>query len=51
MIFDDQGRPARESGTMQDITERKLAEGALRQAELEVRRQAAFAQFQPQPGA
>jgi|ERR1035437_1824301 PAS domain S-box-containing protein len=33
MSFDDQGRPARESGTMQDITERKLAEAALRQSE------------------
>lgn len=32
-VFDDQGRPARESGTMQDITERKLAESALRQSE------------------
>jgi PAS domain S-box-containing protein len=33
MIFDDQGRPARESGTMQDITERKLSETALRESE------------------
>jgi PAS domain S-box-containing protein len=30
-ISDAQGRPARESGIIQDITERKLAEGALRQ--------------------
>jgi PAS domain S-box-containing protein len=33
MIFDDQGRPVRESGTLQDITERKLAGEALRQSE------------------
>ncbi len=33
MTFDDQGRPVRESGTIQDITERKLAESALRQSE------------------
>jgi PAS domain S-box-containing protein len=29
MVFDDQGRPVRESGTIQDITERKRAEAAL----------------------
>ena len=33
MDFDDQGRLTRESGTMQDITGRKLAEQALRQSE------------------
>jgi PAS domain S-box-containing protein len=33
MSFDGRGRPVRESGTMQDITERKLAEEALRQSE------------------
>ena len=33
MVLDEQDRPARESGTMQDITERKLAEEALRQSE------------------
>jgi PAS domain S-box-containing protein len=33
MIFDDQGRPSRETGTMQDITDRKLAHEALRQSE------------------
>ncbi len=33
MVLDDQGRPLRESGTMQDITERKLTEEALRQSE------------------
>src|ERR1035437_2335864 len=33
MILDDQGRPARESGTMQDISERKVVESALRQSE------------------
>jgi PAS domain S-box-containing protein len=49
MAFDGQGKPVRESGTMQDITERKLAEETLHQAELEVRRQAAFAQFNPNP--
>jgi hypothetical protein len=32
-IFDDQGRPARESGTIQDITERKLSERALLESE------------------
>ena len=32
-ILDAAGRPARESGTMQDVTERKLAEGALRASE------------------
>jgi PAS domain S-box-containing protein len=32
-VLDDQGRPVRESGTMQDITERKLTEEALRQSE------------------
>jgi PAS domain S-box-containing protein len=32
-VFDDQGQPAREAGTIQDITERKLAEEALRQSE------------------
>ena len=31
--FDDQGRPVRESGTIQDITEHKLGEAALRQSE------------------
>ena len=30
---DDQGRPVRESGTIQDITRQKLAEEALRQSE------------------
>ncbi|HTB79424.1 MAG TPA: response regulator [Opitutaceae bacterium] len=33
MILDDQGRPARESGTLQDVTERRLAGEALRQSE------------------
>jgi PAS domain S-box-containing protein len=33
MIFDEQGRPGRESGTIQDITERKLSEAALRESE------------------
>ena len=33
MSFDGQGRPVRQSGTMQDITARKHAEGALRQSE------------------
>ena len=33
MIFDDQGRLAREAGTMQDITDRKLADDALRLSE------------------
>jgi PAS domain S-box-containing protein len=33
MLFDDQGRPFRESGTIQDITERKFAERALRESE------------------
>jgi PAS domain S-box-containing protein len=33
MVLDPQGRPARESGTIQDITERRLAENTLRQSE------------------
>jgi PAS domain S-box-containing protein len=33
MFFDDQGRPLRESGTIQDITERKAAGEALRESE------------------
>ncbi len=33
MFLDDQGHPARESGTIQDITERKLSEESLRQSE------------------
>jgi PAS domain S-box-containing protein len=33
MTFDTQGAPAHESGTIQDITDRKLAETALRQSE------------------
>ena len=33
MILDDQGRPALESGTIQDITERKLADDSLRRSE------------------
>lgn len=33
MIFDDKGNPVRESGTIQDITDRKLAVNALRQSE------------------
>jgi PAS domain S-box-containing protein len=32
-IFDDQCQPLRKAGTIQDITDRKLAEGALRQSE------------------
>jgi PAS domain S-box-containing protein len=33
IIFDDQCQPLRESGTIRDITERKLAEAAVRQSE------------------
>ena len=33
LVFDDKGRPVRESGTIQDITDRKLAVEALRQSE------------------
>jgi two-component system, cell cycle sensor histidine kinase and response regulator CckA len=33
MVFDDQGQPALESGTIQDVTERKRSEEALRQSE------------------
>ncbi len=33
MFFDGEGRPLRESGTIQDITERKLAGEALRESE------------------
>jgi PAS domain S-box-containing protein len=33
LIFDAEGRPVRETGTIQDITERKLSEIALRESE------------------
>jgi len=33
LILDGQGKPVRESGTIQDVTERKLSEEALRQSE------------------
>ena len=33
LVLDDQGRPIRESGTMQDVTDRHLAERSLRQSE------------------
>ena len=33
MMLDVHGQPTQESGTLQDITERKIAEGALRQSE------------------
>ena len=33
MIYDDQGKPVRETGTIQDITARKQAEVTLRQSE------------------
>jgi PAS domain S-box-containing protein len=49
MKFDEHGQPTREAGTIQDITARKVAEEALREAESEVRRQASFAQFSPNP--
>ncbi len=32
-VFDDQGRPTRESGTLQDVTERKATEAALSASE------------------
>jgi PAS domain S-box-containing protein len=33
MTFDDGGQPDKESGTIQDITDRKISEGALRESE------------------
>lgn len=33
MIFDDQGRPAGETGTIKDVTDRRLADTALRESE------------------
>jgi PAS domain S-box-containing protein len=37
MTFDESGKPVRMTGTMQDISERKLSEEALRQAEAKYR--------------